>query len=60
MTRLERNRQQAIAIIARIERNMEIFRLCRAGQLIKTGQFTKQQLQSLIADLQPKRETPNG
>lgn len=56
MNRLERNRQQAAYIIARIERNMEISQLCRAGQLIKTGQFTKQQLQSLIADLQPKRE----
>lgn len=60
MTRLERNRQQAEYIIARIERNMEIARLCRAGQLIKTGQFTKQKLQSLISNLQPKRETQNG
>ena len=48
MTRLERNRQQAAAIVARIERNMEISRLCRAGQLIKTGQFTKQKLQETI------------
>lgn len=60
MTRLERNRQQAVAIVARIERNIEISRQCRAGQLIKTGQFTKQELQALIADLQPKRETTNG
>ena len=60
MTRLERNRQQAATIIARIERNMEIARLCRAGQLIKTGQFTKQELQALISNLQPKRGTTNG
>lgn len=60
MTRLERRRQQIMLIITRIERNMEIAHCCHAGQLIKTGQFTKQQLQSLIADLQPKRETPNG
>lgn len=60
MSRLERNRQQAVAIIARIERNMEITRLCRAGQLIKTGRFTKQELQALIASFQPKRETQNG
>ena len=59
MTRLERNRQQAAAIVARIERNIEISQLCRAGQLIKTGQFTKQQLQALISNLQPKRETTN-
>ena len=57
MNRLERNRQQAAAIVARIERNMAIETLCRAGQLIKTGQFNKQQLQSLIADLKPKKET---
>lgn len=37
MTRLERNRRQAAAIVARIEQNMEISRLCRAGQLIKTA-----------------------
>lgn len=60
MTRLERNRQQAAAIVARIERNIEISQLCRAGQLIKTGQFTKQKLQALISNLQPKRETTNG
>lgn len=60
MTRLERNRQRAAYIIARIERNMEIAHLCRAGQLIKTGRFTKQELQALIASLQPKRETTNG
>jgi hypothetical protein len=60
MTRLERNRQQAATIIARIERNMEISQLCRAGQLIKTGQFTKQELQALISNLQPKRGTTNG
>ena len=60
MTRLERNRQQAATIIARIERNMEISRLCRAGQLIRTGQFNKQELQTLISSLQPKRETTNG
>lgn len=60
MTRLERNRQQAATIVARIERNMEISRLCRAGQLIKTGQFTKQELQALISNLQPKRGTTNG
>ena len=56
MNRLERNRQQAAYIITRVERNMEISQLCRAGQLIKTGRFDKQQLQSLIADLKPKRE----
>lgn len=56
MTRLERNRQAAALIVARIERNMEIASLCRAGQLIKTGQFGKQQLQSLIADLKPKTQ----
>lgn len=56
MTRLERNRQQAAYIIARIERNMEISRLCRVGQLIKTGQFNKQELQALISSLQPKRD----
>lgn len=60
MTRLERNRQQAAAIVARIERNIEISQLCRAGQLIKTGQFTKQKLQALISNLQPKRGTTNG
>lgn len=59
MTRLERNRQQAAAIVARIERNIEISRLCHAGQLIKTGQFTKQKLQALISNLQPKRGTTN-
>ena len=50
MTRLERNRQRAAAIIARIERNMEISRLCRA----RTGYFTKQELQALIASFQAK------
>lgn len=57
MTRLERNRQAAALIIARIERNMELAAVCRAGQLIRAGQFNKQKLQSLIADLKPKRET---
>lgn len=59
MTRLERNHQQAQFIINRIERNMEIARLCRAGQLIKTGQFDKRSLQALISDLLPKRENHN-
>jgi len=57
MNRLERNRQAATQIVARIERNMELATVCRVGQLIKTGQFNKQQLQSLIADLKPKKET---
>lgn len=60
MTRLERNRQQAALIIARIERSMELAAVCRAGQLIKTGQFNKQTLQSLIADLKPRKETQHG
>lgn len=59
MTRLERNRQQAAAVIARIERNIEIANLCRAGQLIKTGQFDKRSLQALISDLLPKKESHN-
>lgn len=59
MTRLERNRQQAALVIARIERNMEIASLCRAGQLIKTGQFDKRSLQALISDLLPKKENHN-
>lgn len=59
MTRLERNHQQAAAIVARIERNMEISQLCRAGQLIKTGLFNKQELQALISSLQPKRNPQN-
>lgn len=46
MTRLERNHQR----VARIERNMEISRLCRA----RAGYFTKQELQALIASFQPK------
>ncbi|MBK9952877.1 MAG: hypothetical protein IPP10_15620 [Candidatus Competibacteraceae bacterium] len=50
MTRLERNHQRAAAIVARIERNMEISRLCRA----RTGYFTKQELQALIASFQTK------
>lgn len=57
MTHLERNRQQAALIIARIERNMAMEAVCRAGQLIKAGQFNKQQLQSLIASLKPKKES---
>ena len=60
MTRLERNRQQAALVSVRIERNMEIARLCRAGQLIKTGQFNKRSLQALISDLLPKRENHNA
>lgn len=60
MTRLERNRQAAAIIVARIERSMELSAICRAGQLIRTGQFNKQKLQSLIADLKPKRETQHG
>ena len=60
MTRLERNRQQASLIIARIERNMAIEKLCRAGQLIRGGILTKRQLQALIAGFQPKKEPYNG
>lgn len=60
MTRLERNRQQAAAIVTRIERNIEISQLCHAGQLIKTGQFDKRSLQALISDLLPKRENHNA
>lgn len=62
MTRLERNRQRAGLIVARIERNIEISHACRAGQLIRAGYFTKQELQALIASFQPKRtkEYSNG
>lgn len=59
MTKQEKIRQQALFVINRIERNLEIQSLCHAGQLIRTGRFTKLELQSLISNLQPKREFPN-
>lgn len=65
MNRLERNRQHAILIISRIERNIELSRLCkgssfaRAGQFIRAGQETKLSLQQLHRYLQPKKETYN-
>lgn len=57
MTRLERNRQQAVLIIARIERNIELANYARVGQLVRTGQASKQSFQRLIRDFQPKKET---
>lgn len=57
MTRLERNRQQAVLIIARIERNLELSRCARIGQFIRAGQGTKLSFQRLNRDFQPKKET---
>jgi hypothetical protein len=59
MTRLERNRQQAVLIIARIERNLELSRCARVGQFIRAGQESKRSFQRLIRDFQPKKETAN-
>lgn len=56
MTRLERNRQHAVLIIARIERNLELSRTARIGQFIRAGQESKQSFQRLHRDLQPKKE----
>ena len=57
MTRLERNRHEALAIVTRIERNLEIESIVRASSLIRAGLLSKEELQSLYAQVSAPTET---
>ena len=57
MTRLERNHREAVAIVARIERSLEIESIVRASSLIRAGLLSKEELQSLYAQISAPTET---